>query len=83
MWFLVFRVVKIITREVELPHVPYKKLKNIIDLNADEYFPVNLAEYCLDFTITEIIETEEGKKIKVNIVAALKKTDSNVHRIST
>ncbi len=64
---------KIITREVELPHVPYKKLKNIIELNADEYFPVNLAEYCLDFTISEIIETEEGKKIKVNIVAALKK----------
>ena len=64
---------KIITREVELPNLSQKKLRNIIDLNADEYFPVNLAEYTLDYTVTEVVETEEGKKAKVIIVAALRK----------
>lgn len=64
---------KIITREVELPNLSQQKLRNIIDLNADEYFPVNLAEYSVDYTVTEVIESDDGKKAKVIIVAALKK----------
>ncbi len=64
---------KIITREVELPNLSQQKLRNIIDLNADEYFPVNLAEYSVDYTVTEVIESDDGKKAKVIIVAALRK----------
>jgi len=61
---------KIITREVELPFLKPNKLEVIIKLNAEEYFPVNLEDYNLDYTITDIIESEEGKKAKVIIFAA-------------
>jgi type IV pilus assembly protein PilM len=61
---------KIITREVELPYLKPNKLKNIIRLNAEEYFPVNLTEYSLDYTIIDVIESEEGKKAKVIVFAA-------------
>ncbi len=62
---------KIITREVELPYVKPKNMDNIIRLNAEEYFPVNLAEYSLDYTVTEIVESEGAKKAKIIIFAAL------------
>lgn len=62
---------KIISREVELPDLKGNKLKSIIRLNAEEYFPVNLTEYTLDYTISDHIETEGGKKAKVIVYAAL------------
>jgi len=61
---------KIITREVELPYLKPSKLKNVIRLNAEEYFPVNLTEYSLDYTVTDVIESENGKKAKVIVFAA-------------
>ncbi len=62
---------KIITREVELPYLKPNKLKNVVRMNAEEYFPVDLTDYCLDYTITDIVESEEGKKAKVIIFAAM------------
>ncbi len=61
---------KVITREVELPYLKPKKMKNIIRMNAEEYFPVKLEDYCMDYTVTDVVESEEGKKAKVNIFAA-------------
>ena len=61
---------KIITREIDLPYLKPNKLKNVVRVNAEEYFPVNLLEYSLDYTITDIIETESGKQAKLIIFAA-------------
>lgn len=62
---------KVITREVELPYLKPNKLKNVVRMNAEEYFPVDLADYSLDYTITDIVESEEGKKAKIIIFAAM------------
>lgn len=62
---------KIITREVNFPILKPKKLKTIIDMNASEYFPVNLNDYTLDFTVIETVEVDGEKSLKVNIIAAL------------
>ena len=62
---------KIITREVEFPNLKPKKLKPIVEMNASDYFPVDLSEYILDYTIQETLVTEEGKKVKVNMIACL------------
>ena len=62
---------KIITREVDLPDLPVKKLNTLIRMNADEYFPVNLAEYTLDYRIIDRVDQGDGMQAKVNLVAAL------------
>lgn len=62
---------KIITREVDLPNLPKKKLDTLIKMNAEEYFPVNLDEYTLDYSISEKVADKDGELLKVNIIAAL------------
>lgn len=61
---------KIITREVDLPDLPAKKLDALIHMNASEYFPVNLADYTIDYRIVEHLQGEE-KQVHVNIVAIM------------
>lgn len=62
---------KIITREVDLPDLPKKKLDTLISMNAEEYFPVNLADYTLDYRIVEKVEENEEVQIRISIIAAL------------
>jgi len=62
---------KIITREVELPYLKPDKLKKIIAINAEEYFPVNLMDYTLDYSVTDVFEAETGKVAKVIVYAVL------------
>lgn len=62
---------RIITREVELPKVSKNKLKALIQVNVQEYFPVNLDEYIVDYAIVDTIHNKQEKKYKVQLVAAL------------
>ncbi|PKM50793.1 MAG: hypothetical protein CVV02_09875 [Firmicutes bacterium HGW-Firmicutes-7] len=62
---------KVITREVDFPNLKPKKLRPVIENNAAEYFPVNLSEYILDYVITDTVEVNGEKTLKVSIIAAL------------
>ncbi|PKM96173.1 MAG: hypothetical protein CVU84_00190 [Firmicutes bacterium HGW-Firmicutes-1] len=62
---------KIITREVDFPNLKPKKLRPIVENNAAEYFPVNLSEYILDYVVTDTVEVDGEKSLKVSIIAAL------------
>ena len=61
---------KIITREVDLPDLPKKKLDALTQMNAEEYFPVDLSEYTIDYRILDHYVNDEDKMIRVNMVAA-------------
>ncbi len=61
---------KIITREVDLPDLPKKKLDALIQMNAEEYFPVDLSGYTTDYRILDHYVDGEDKMIRVNMVAA-------------
>lgn len=61
---------KIITREVDFPDLKPNKLRPIVENSAHEYFPVNLSEYSLDYVVTDTIENNEEKTLKINIIAA-------------
>jgi len=62
----------IIDREVVLPKMTEKELKKVIEFEADQYFPVNLINYSVDFKIIEEVTTQEGIKYKVLVVAVPK-----------
>lgn len=63
---------KVVTKEVIIPNVKPNKINSIIMTNATEYFPINLDEYIINYTVLEKIESEqEGvePKIKVMVMA--------------
>ena len=62
---------KIITREVDLPFMKKDKLRSIISINAEEYFPVNLSDYILDYSIIETLMVNNDKVVRVIVAAAL------------
>ncbi|MGN0514690.1 MAG: pilus assembly protein PilM [Lachnospiraceae bacterium] len=55
---------KIATKEVIIPYVNKKKMASIIQMNATEYFPVNIDEYIIESSILEVIENPDNKKDK-------------------
>ena len=60
----------IITREITLPKVSRKELDNIIEMESPQSFPVDLANYLLDYKILEELNTEEGVKYRILMIAA-------------
>lgn len=63
----------IITRDIELPSVVDKDIKNMLDFEIGEYFPVNLEEYVVQSKIVDQIDTEQEKKSIVAVSILPKK----------
>ena len=61
---------KIATREVTLPNVKENKIGAIIQANAQDYFPIDLTEYTLSYTLLETIKEGKSKSYKVLCLAA-------------
>ena len=60
---------KIVSKEVYTPVLKPNKLLEYIKTNASEYFPVNIDEYLLSHYILETVKTDDGKQLKVMVVA--------------
>lgn len=60
---------KIATKEVIIPNVKSNKIADIINTNATEYFPVNIEEYIIEYSVLEHLVDDENK-IKVQVMAA-------------
>ena len=50
---------RIAGREIELPFVKEKRLQEMIEVNASEYFPVDISQYIVSYDIIDIIEDKE------------------------
>lgn len=61
---------KIVSREVMIPAVADNKIPGIINANASEYFPVNIEDYVVAFTVLESVVGEDGAKNKRVLVVA-------------
>lgn len=63
---------KIATKEVIIPYVAKNKIKTIVNMNASEYFPVNIDEYLIESTILQTIinpDDKKDKKLKLLVAA--------------
>lgn len=63
---------KIATKEVIIPYVAKNKIKTIVNMNASEYFPVNIDEYIIESSVLETIinpEDKKDKKLKLLVAA--------------
>lgn len=57
----------IISREVELPSIVEKDIKQMMAYQVEEYFPVNLSEYVMQSKVVEEIDTDDRKESKISV----------------
>lgn len=61
---------KIATREITIPFVKENRIGGLVKANASEYFPVDLSQYELAYTIQGVIGSkEEGQQYKILVLA--------------
>lgn len=56
---------KIANREVIVPLVPDNKIKGVVDANAKDYFPVDIEQYVVTYTILERMKAEKNLRLLV------------------
>lgn len=61
---------KIANREVLIPMVKPNRIQAVVNAGAQDYFPVDVSDYTVSYTILEKINTEEEKKYKLLLLAA-------------
>lgn len=61
---------KIASKEVTTPELREVKLRQFINTNATEYFPVNIEDYVIAYSVLEPIEEEGLRKSRVMVAAA-------------
>lgn len=59
----------VITREIQIPLSTDKEIGQILEFEAQQYFPVDLQNYTTDFKLLENITDSEGSHSRVLIVA--------------
>lgn len=62
---------RIASREVKLPLVKKKQIQSILEANVSDYFPIDLEQYVLSYSIIDI--EKEEKKIEVEDKPAMSK----------
>ena len=60
---------RLATKEVLIPNVKGDKVGKIVQANATEYFPVNMDEYIIQYTVLEKVEDQGQEKIKLMVAA--------------
>lgn len=61
---------KIANREITIPLVKKNRIQEVVDAGAQDYFPVDVTEYVISYSILETINTMEEKKYKLLLLAA-------------
>lgn len=61
---------KIANREVSIPLVKDNKIMSVITASASEYFPVDISDYALSYTIQQKINTKTEKQLVLMLLAA-------------
>lgn len=60
---------KIARRYISIPLVKEKQIQDLITTSASDYFPVDMTNYHLAYSIMERINTKEEKAYKLNVLA--------------
>lgn len=73
---------KIVNREVIIPFVKKNRIQDVIHANASEYFPVDITDYILTYSILETIQEGENKKLRILVFAAPDNLIKNYYNIA-
>ena len=54
---------RVITREIVVPNIKRNEILNMLSTNSSDYFPVDISDYRLDFSVQEQVVAENGSKM--------------------
>lgn len=61
---------KIASREVLIPEIKENKIRDLVETNAPDYFPMDISQYRLSYSILDTLELDSGgKKLKLLVLA--------------
>ncbi len=61
---------RIANKEAVIPFCKENRIKEIVEINASEYFPItNLDNYTFNYSIIEVIQTESVKNYRLSVTA--------------
>ena len=72
---------KIINREIEIPLVSPEELETVIKFEIQQYLPINLDDYIIQYLIIDEVLVEGKKKFKVNVTAFLEKMAYSYYKV--
>lgn len=73
---------RIASREIELPNVKEKQIENMINMNASDYFPVDLTQYQLVHEVVDRFEIDGEKKLRLSVLAVPKELINSYERLA-
>lgn len=73
---------KIATKEIVIPNLPPKKQEKLIESNASEYFPVDINEHIVRYTVIDRFFDEGTAKLKLMLAALNKETAKNYYELA-
>lgn len=60
---------RVVTREVSVPAVKDKQIEGIVASQAREYFPMDISGYTISHKKLDMVQTENGKQLRLLLVA--------------
>jgi len=73
---------KIANREVIIPLVKDNRIQDVINANASDYFPVDISQYIITYSILQKIITKEEKKFRLLVLAAPDNLVKNYYNVA-
>jgi type IV pilus assembly protein PilM len=73
---------KIANREVILPIIKENRIQDVVNANASEYFPVDVSDYILSYSIIEKVVTKDEKKMRLLVLAAPSNLIKNYYNVA-
>lgn len=69
---LVFSITssKVANREVLIPEIKKDRIQDVVMANADEYFPMDITDHAITYSILEKLTIDKDKKLRLLILAA-------------
>jgi len=64
----------IINREIEIPKVSQEEMDTVIRYEIQQYLPINLDDYVIEYIVLDEFEGEAGTKLRLNVITYPERT---------
>lgn len=74
---------RIASKEAVIPYCKENKIKQIVDINASEYFPIaNMNDYVVNYSIIEMMQNEGVKNYRLSVIATPKEIIAQYYELA-